>query len=107
MQTIITQGFTLEQLLDAMRPMIRHELAQVQPAVGLVQPLAEEPLTIRAAAELLGVSVATLHEWKRRGILPYFKLGGRAYLKRSDVLAAGTCEQRTVKPARTKGKPPN
>ena len=107
MQTIITQGFTLEQLLDAMRPVIRHELALAQPAAVPAQQSDEDPLTVRAAAGVLRVSVATVHEWKRRGLLPYFKLGGRVYLRRSDVLAAGTREQRTVKPARTKGKPPN
>jgi Helix-turn-helix domain len=104
--TIITQGFTLEQLLDAMRPIIRHELAQAQPAV-LAQPLAEELLTVPQAAALLDISVAGIHEHKRRGRLAFTKIGGRTYFKRSDLLAAGTREQRTVKPARTKGKPPN
>lgn len=107
MQTIITQGFTLEQLLEAMRPVIRHELAQVQPATGPAQPLAEELLTVLQAAALLDVSVATIHEHKRLGRLGYSKIGGRTYFRRSDLLAAGTREQRTVKPARTKGKPPS
>jgi excisionase family DNA binding protein len=106
MQTIITQGFTLEQLLEAMRPIIRHELAQVQPVAGATQqPAADELLTVQQAAELLDVCVATVHEWKRRGVLAFRKIGGRAYLNRADVLAAGSREQRTVKPSRTKGKP--
>jgi len=99
-------SLTLEQLLDAMRPMIRHELAQVQPVMSPAQPLAEELLTVQQAAQLLDVSVATVHEWKRRGVLTYRKVGGRVYLGRADVLAAGTREQRTVKPGRAKSKPP-
>jgi excisionase family DNA binding protein len=103
MQTIIIQGFTLEQLLEAMRPMIRHELAQAQSAAGTAQqPAADELLTVQQAAELLDVCVATIHDYKRRGVLPYTKIGGRAYLKRSDILVAGTCEQRTLKPVRSK-----
>jgi excisionase family DNA binding protein len=104
MQTIITQGFTLEQLLEAMRPVIRHELFQSQQAVPTAAAPADDLLTVRQAAELLNVCVATVHEWKRRGMLVYRKIGGRVYLNRIDVLAAGTQQQRTVKPSRTKGK---
>lgn len=105
MQTIITQGVAYQQLLDDLRAMIRHEMAQSQPAASSApQPLADELLTVPQAAELLNVCVATIHEWKRRGVLTYRKIGSRAYLNRADVLAAGTQQQRSVKPSRTKGK---
>lgn len=105
MQTIITQGVAYQQLLDDLRAMIRHEVAQAQPIVGAAQqPVTDELLTVQQAAELLDVSVATVHEWKRRGVLPYRKIGGRAYLNRIDVLTAGNREQRTVKPSRIKVK---
>lgn len=106
MQTIITQGVAYQQLLDDLRALIRHEMAQSQPTSTSQQPAADELLTIEQAAALLDVCVATVHEHKRRGLLPYTKIGGRAYVKRFDVLSAGTREQRTVKPSRAKGKPP-
>jgi excisionase family DNA binding protein len=107
MQTIITQGVAYQQLLDDMRAMIRHEMTQAQPAVGTAQqPLTDELLTVQQAANLLDVCVATVHEWKRRGVLAFRKIGGRTYLNRADVLAAGTQQQRTVKPSRQKGKTP-
>jgi excisionase family DNA binding protein len=103
MQTIITQGVAYQQLLDDLRAMIRHEMTQAQPVAGAAQqPTADELLTVQQAAELLDVCVATLHDYKKRGLLPYTKIGGRAYLKRSDILAAGTREQRSIKPARPK-----
>lgn len=107
MQTIITQGVAYQQLLDDLRALVRHELTQAQPAApaGAATP-ADELLTVQQAAQLLDVSVATIHEHKRTGKLPYTKLGGRTYLKRSDLLSAGTREQRTVKPARAKGYTP-
>jgi excisionase family DNA binding protein len=106
MQTIITQGVAYQQLLDDMRALIRHEMTQAQPVVGATQQqAADELLTVQQAAELLDVCVATVHEWKRRGVLAFRKIGGRAYLNRADVLAAGNREQRTVKPSRQKGKP--
>lgn len=104
MQAIITQGVAYQQLLDDLRALVRHELAQVQPTAPPAGPVADELLTVQQAARLLDVSVATIHEHKRTGKLPYQKLGGRTYLKRSDLLSAGTREQRTVKPARPKGR---
>lgn len=105
MQIIITQGVAYQQLLDDLRALIRHEMAQGQPVVGIVQQsTADELLTVQQAADLLDVCVATVHEWKRRGVLAYRKIGGRAYLNRADVLAAGTQQQRSVKPSRLKSK---
>lgn len=104
MAIIITQGVEYQQLLDDLRALIRHEMSLAKPSVlNDQQPAGDELLTIKQAAELLDVCVATVHEHKRRGLLVYQKFGGRAYIKRSDVLAAGTQHQRSTKPARSKG----
>jgi DNA-directed RNA polymerase specialized sigma24 family protein len=103
MDTVIIQGFTREQLLEDVRALIRFELSQAKPTAEEVsQAAGDDLLTIKQAAELLDVCVATVHEYKRRGILSYQKLAGRTYIKRSAVLAAGTQHQRSVKPARLK-----
>jgi excisionase family DNA binding protein len=100
------QSITLEQLAEAMRPVIRHELAQIQ-AASVTTPVADEKWTVDASAKYLDISRATLFDWLRRGLLCSTKLGGRTYLLRSDVIAAGTQRQRTVKPSREKSKPLN
>jgi hypothetical protein len=103
MAIIITQGVEYQQLLDDLRALIRHEMSLAKPSVSEhQQPVGDELLTIKQAAELLDVCVATVHEHKRRGLLVYQKLGGRSYIKRSDVLAASTQHQRTAKPARVR-----
>jgi hypothetical protein len=103
MAIIITQGVEYQQLLDDLRALIRHEISLAKPSVAETQqPAGDELLTIKQAAELLDVCVATVHEHKRRGLLVYQKLGGRTYIKRSDVLAAGSREQRSQKPARAR-----
>ena len=104
MDTVIIQSFTREQLLEDVRAIIRFELSQAKPAAAEgPQTAGDDLLTIKQAAELLDVCVATVHEYKRRGLLVYQKLAGRAYIKRSDVLSGGTQHQRTAKPARSKG----
>ena len=101
MAIIITQGVEYEQLLSDLRALIRHEM-QAMPATASQQPATDDLLTIKETAEMLGVCIATVHEYKRRGLLVYQKIGGRAYVRRNEVLAAGVQHQRTAKPARLK-----
>lgn len=86
------------QLLEDVRAVVRHELhhAPAAPAGSPTAPT-DELLSIREAAELLGVTVQTVHEHKRLGRLKYHKLGSRSYLKRAEVMAALTPQQRTAK----------
>jgi excisionase family DNA binding protein len=98
MQAVIPIGVTYTQLLEDVRAVVRYELQQTaalpaQPGT----PPADELLTVREAAELLDVTVQTVHDWKRRGLLKYHKLASRSYLKRADVLAALQGHQRTTK----------
>ena len=90
------------QLLKDLGAVVRYELtnAPAAPTAPATAP-ADELLSIREAAELLGVTVQSVHEFKRRGLLPYHKLGSRSYLKRADVLAALTPHQRTMKAGKT------
>ncbi|WP_375438142.1 helix-turn-helix domain-containing protein [uncultured Hymenobacter sp.] len=99
MQTVITSGVAYAQLLEDLRALIRHELNLTHTAGVVPAPAgeAEELLTIKQAATLLDVCPQTVHEWKRRGLLPYHKMGGRTYLKKADVLAALKGQQRTLK----------
>ena len=103
MQAVILTGDTYVQLLEDVRAVVRHEIQHAAPAAQAVAP-ADELLSIRDAATLLGVTVQTIHEWKRRGLLRYHKLGSRSYLKRADVLAALQEQQRTAKGGRRVGK---
>jgi excisionase family DNA binding protein len=101
MQTVITSGVAYTQLLEDMRALIRHELNQTQPLSSSVHE-PEEVLTVKQAATLLDVCVATVHDWKRQGLLPYHKMGGRTYLKKSDVVTALQRQQRTSKSTRSR-----
>ena len=93
---IIPIGIEYSQMLKDLGAVVRHELQALTPAPTTAPP-ADDPLSIREAATMLGVTVQTVHEWKRLGLLKYHKLGGRSYLKRSDVDAALKEFQRTKK----------
>jgi excisionase family DNA binding protein len=103
MEAIIPVGIPYSQLLEDVRAMLRHELQHTAPAAASGAndaPQGKELLSLPEAAELLGVTLQTVHEWKRLGRLKYHKLGSRTYLKRSEVLAALSPQERTQKKGR-------
>lgn len=52
------------------------------------EPLHEERLVTRAEmARVLDISLVTLTDWMKKG-LPYLRLNGRVYFRRSEVMAA-------------------
>ena len=98
MQAVISVGVAYTQLLEDVAAVVRHELHHHAPAAPVGNPApADELLSIQEAATLLGVTVQTVHEWKRRGLLRFHKLGSRSYILRRDIAAALQGHQRTVK----------
>jgi excisionase family DNA binding protein len=62
-----------------------------QPAVAPVQPpvVTEDILlTVEQAASTLAASRQTIHNWVRKGYLKAYKLGGRTYFKKEELLGA-------------------
>jgi hypothetical protein len=67
------------------REVLHEQLQQTQPPSTKTP---EEPLLSRQqiAAEL-GISLVTLTDWMKKG-LPYLRLNGRVYFKRSEVISS-------------------
>jgi excisionase family DNA binding protein len=43
-------------------------------------------LQISDVAEMLNVSLSTVHSYKRQGIFPFYRIGRRIYFKRDEVI---------------------
>lgn len=54
------------------------------------QPQSDEFLSIAAAVKLFNpaISKVTLHRWKKEGVIPAYRMGGRIYYKRSEIMLA-------------------
>jgi excisionase family DNA binding protein len=101
MKQLILNGVEYSQLLDDVRAVVRHEMRESLPPAAPPAEAEAELLTIKEAAQLLDVCVATIHEYKRTGVLPFHKLRGRTYLKRTDVVSSLRSHQRTPKTNQT------
>jgi excisionase family DNA binding protein len=52
------------------------------------QTQTDDLITSTEAANLLGVSKVTLHNWKVEGLISYYRIGTRIRFKKSEVIAA-------------------
>jgi hypothetical protein len=69
-----------------LREVIREELKQ-SPIPASRQAPEETLLSRQQIAAELGISLVTLTDWMKKG-LPYLRLNGRVYFKRSEVIAS-------------------
>ena len=50
------------------------------------EPEPEKLLSIRETKDLLKISLPTLHQWKKTGKIPFYRISNRVYFKRSEIL---------------------
>ena len=86
-QTILIQsmeGAALSARLDAIESAINHiaEALKPQPAGG------KEYITRKEVAALLQITLPTVHDWTKKGVLRAYKIGKRVYYKPAEVTAA-------------------
>ena len=83
-QQIIFTGISLEQLQDSIRTTVKNEVERI--IENLPTPTtAPELITRKETAQILGISLPTLNDWTKIGILPAQRIGTRIRYKRTDV----------------------
>jgi hypothetical protein len=87
MGTIQLIQVTPTELADLISESVKAQLKE------LYQELKESPKTEEAefisrkeTAELFKISLVTVHEWSKLGLIKPYKLGNRTYYKRSELL---------------------
>ena len=48
----------------------------------------EEILSIEDVQKIFNVSKVTIHKWKKKGLIPYYKMNRKVYFKRSEILGS-------------------
>lgn len=49
-------------------------------------PEAEELIKIGEVAKMLGVTTVTIHDWKKKGKLPFYRIANKIYFKKNEVI---------------------
>lgn len=78
------QGINAEQLLQRFDNLE----SQIKALQAVPQPQTEKLLTRFEVSSLLGVSLVTVHNWKKSGILTAYRVGNKVRFKESEVFAS-------------------
>ena len=52
------------------------------------EPIPEDLLSIEDLQKVFKVSKVTVHKWKKKGLLPFYKMNRKVYFKKSEVIDA-------------------
>lgn len=94
MENVILTTYTPEQLTGIINEAVKEAVQMLQE--GNKKPENEILLTRKEAADLLKISLVTLNDWSKRGLLKSYIIGGRVLYKRKEV-EASLGEVKTVK----------
>jgi len=81
MESTILQNVSFLELKKLISETVQEQIEHIQQP-----PPKTELLTRKEAAEILGVSLPTLHYWTKDGKVPAYRIGNRVRYKRNEVL---------------------
>jgi excisionase family DNA binding protein len=84
---VFLSGITVEQLQDSLKQIVQNEVNKILENLP-VQEKEPEYLTRTQVAQILGISLPTLNEWTKNGIILAKRIGTRVRYLRSDVYSS-------------------
>jgi excisionase family DNA binding protein len=83
MKQLILSPIPLEELKAAITDAVKCELQKLQ--LHNTDPPTEY-ITRKKTAEILGISLPTLNDWSKRGVIPSYRICSRVRYKREEVM---------------------
>ena len=85
MSKIITElhGISPEEFRELIKSDMRQELKELSKYFTPIDPIIW--VTRKEAAELIGVSLVTIYNWTKAGVINPYKIGSRVRFKKSDI----------------------
>ena len=72
------------ELESKLRGIVRAEFQEILSSLSGISS-EEKPLKRDDLAEMFGVSLVTVHDWMKKGIITGYKMNGRTYFKRDEI----------------------
>ncbi|MET3112682.1 hypothetical protein AAKU52_000400 [Pedobacter sp. CG_S7] len=78
----------IECIRDAVREEMKFQILNLNDDSLIKQQKEEKLSTKKEMAEELDISLVSLTDWMKKGLIPYLRLGKRVYFKKSEVINA-------------------
>jgi hypothetical protein len=85
--------------VDELSEIIKKCISEVVSATNKVKPQelpTDDLLNIDDIQKIFNVSKVTVHKWKKKGLIPFYKMNRKVYFKKSEVIDAMTHKKRKL-----------
>jgi len=84
---ILFSQITPEELANLISENVKEQIQNLAKGLNqLNQPQQKEVVSRKEVAEMFDVSLVTVHDWMNNDILKPYKIGGRTFFKRSELM---------------------
>jgi hypothetical protein len=83
-QTIFT-SLNVDDLIDIIKKCVT-DAVSLKPKEGANVPPSDDLLNIEDIQKIFNVSKVTVHKWKKKGLIPFYKMNRKVYFKKSEVI---------------------
>jgi excisionase family DNA binding protein len=87
---IILSSIRKDDLVTLIKESIKEGLILAKPTVEVTDDFINE----KEAAKFLQVSKATMHLWRKSGVIPFYRIGSRIRYKKSELLKASETKRK-------------
>jgi hypothetical protein len=87
MEKAVFISLDVDDLLGMIRGCIKDALT-LKTQEKVPEPIPEDLLSIEDIQNVFKVSKVTVHKWKKKGLLPFYKMNRKVYFKKSEVIDA-------------------
>jgi hypothetical protein len=82
-ENLIVSQVNPEELKNALIDSVKHQLEEFKN--HLEQPKTNDYLSRNDVSKMLGITLGSVHNWTKKGVLYAYQISGRVYYKRSEI----------------------
>jgi hypothetical protein len=82
---IILNGISFDQLKEEFKTIVQIEVQKIVSGLTTAPEPSPELITRKETSTIYGISLVTLSDWTKKGIIPAQRIGTRIRYKRTDV----------------------
>lgn len=93
-QTLFTT-LKVDDLIDIIKKSVSDVISSKKTEAS-IDPPPEDLMNIEDIQKIFNVSKVTVHKWKKKGLLPYYKMNRKVYFKKSEVIDSMSHKKRKL-----------
>ena len=95
MQNTIITSLNVEELVELIKQGVLDALT-TQSNQEVKKPSSDDLINIEDIQKIFNVSKVTVHKWKQKGLIPFYKMNRKVYFKKSEVINAMSHKKRKL-----------